>query len=816
LQVLWHKGPRRLPLDPRAEDGIALVLALAILAFFSATTATAVYMVTSAQGTSSRSASQQSAEALAEAGINDALAVLNGQLDSSGAVVDGGVSPLTPTLLPSTTVGYPSLGGSVTYSGTIDANDVWTIVSTGQVAGNPVQQRTLTQKATVVGLTNGASESAWSRFYQDSTASCLTVDDETFVTNVGTRGDLCLVNGGHIDGASSNVDVGGNVYVDPPATDPPGSASGWTSSSNVKVADSVYATNSIAAAATGSTLKTTGYGFSIPGNATIDGISVSVQRLASACCNAVQTISTAGSPTGGSFTVHGTPPGGSQGTSGSIARNASSSSVTTALNLIYGAGNVSCSGGPLPTGVGCTFQGADADMAVTLMSLGTNGLTGGSSSHPVFANTTTGSSSALQDSSVKLLKNNSAVGTDHAASTPWGSIESTATYGGSADLWGTTWTPADVNGSTFGVQLTAKNVAAAAATAAVDFVQITVTYSAASPSSIGTASTSVAQANVGGTCTYASSAPHAPCGSADKVYASSSTTTAAADNPALEMPQVDFNYWYQNAKPGPKHFCTNPNPGITSTFFDNDTTLNGSLTINGEMAGNTQSGTNWSYDTNTPNIDYDCQVWSQPPTGGTLLGEIAWNHTTHVLTIAGTVFIDGSFRFDNDGQVIHYFGRGDLMSSKEDEIDSVVCAGGTGTTLATSCLSNMSSWDSSQNEMVLMSDTAASWNSHDSDDYDEYDQGSSTCSGNTPPTCYNGHLPGAFQGILYSTGECLIHQNFQDSGPVICNSISIPDENGINPTYYTFPSIGNLTDGQKFASTPTASNFEIDLGSQTG
>ena len=118
--------------------------------------------------------------------------------------------------------------------------------------------------------------------------------------------------------------------------------------------------------------------------------------------------------------------------------------------------------------------------------------------------------------------------------------------------------------------------------------------------------------------------------------------------------------------------------------------------------------------------------------------------------------------------------------------------------------------------MVLMSDTAASWNAHDSADYDEYDQGGTTCSGNTPPTCYNGHPAGGFQGILYSNGECLIHQNFQDSGPVICNTISLPDENGINPTYYSFPSIGNLTDGQKYAGTAGAGNFQINLGTRTG
>ena len=120
------------------------------------------------------------------------------------------------------------------------------------------------------------------------------------------------------------------------------------------------------------------------------------------------------------------------------------------------------------------------------------------------------------------------------------------------------------------------------------------------------------------------------------------------------------------------------------------------------------------------------------------------------------------------------------MSSRDDEIDALVCAGGavdvsgnpTGLTYASSCLTDMTNWDQSQNMMVLMSQMP-----------NEYDQGSTTCTG-SPYSCYNGHLPGGFQGIMYSTADCLIHQNFQDSGPVICNTITLPDEGGVNPTFY--------------------------------
>jgi roadblock/LC7 domain-containing protein len=254
---------------------------------------------------------------------------------------------------------------------------------------------------------------------------------------------------------------------------------------------------------------------------------------------------------------------------------------------------------------------------------------------------------------------------------------------------------------------------------------------------------------------------------------------------------------------------------VATTLFDNDGPLSGTAP-NQYTTGNT-TGPNKSISVNgemaPPGSSYTCQVWSGGGTSGTLLGELSWNATTHVMKIKGTVFVDGNFRFDDDGEVVNYSGRGTLMSSKDDEIDAVVCAGWTNqsqgaaapTTDATSCLTHMSTWDSSQNYMVLMSQ-----------EDNEYDQGGSTCSPNNGTSCWNGHPPGAFQGVLYSTATCLIHQNFQDSGPVICNTISLPNESGINPTFFTFPSNGNLTDGQKYADTSTASSFEVDAGPQTG
>ena len=59
-------------------------------------------------------------------------------------------------------------------------------------------------------------------------------------------------------------------------------------------------------------------------------------------------------------------------------------------------------------------------------------------------------------------------------------------------------------------------------------------------------------------------------------------------------------------------------------------------------------------------------------------------------------------------------------------------------------------------------------------------------------------VAGGVDQVVSAQGDCLIHQRFQLSGPVICNTITLPDESSQNPTFFTYPSIGNLTDGQKY------------------
>jgi hypothetical protein len=87
--------------------------------------------------------------------------------------------------------------------------------------------------------------------------------------------------------------------------------------------------------------------------------------------------------------------------------------------------------------------------------------------------------SSVKDQNLFLVKAGAQVGSNHASSSNWAGSDAIAVYGNNADLWGTTWTPAQINASNFGVQLSAQMNAGLASlflTANVDAIAITVYY----------------------------------------------------------------------------------------------------------------------------------------------------------------------------------------------------------------------------------------------------------------------------------------------------------------------------------------------------
>lgn len=88
---------------------------------------------------------------------------------------------------------------------------------------------------------------------------------------------------------------------------------------------------------------------------------------------------------------------------------------------------------------------------------------------------------AIGDNSIRLVKAGSVVGDNKAAGGPWANYDINAAYGGAADLWGETWSPADVNNSGFGVAISAQLLFGLAGSAEIDNVTITISSTAALP-----------------------------------------------------------------------------------------------------------------------------------------------------------------------------------------------------------------------------------------------------------------------------------------------------------------------------------------------
>jgi Tfp pilus assembly protein PilX len=380
-------------------------------------------------------------------------------------------------------------------------------------------------------------------------------------------------------------------------------------------------------------------------------------------------------------------------------------------------------------------------------------------------------SSSIQDVNVLLLKGGSTSGiSEHASGSSWPTSDTVRTYGSTSDLWGTTWTTANINASNFGIRLKVKNLnTSSSRTAFVDHVNLTVYYQPTPTTSIGSAGTPLSKASIVGTCKFDTQTAHTPCTSTDKVWASTIDTAPQS----LSMPTVDMAYWYDNGMPGPKHNCTT---GSFPGGFDNNSAYDNSLSGAAEV---------------TPeNSSYSCQV---KDAYGNILGEISWNHVTHVLTIKGTIFVDGDFRFDDDGQVVHYLGRGIIYAAGDIEFDELVCAGGSGTS---SCVdSGMANWDPTTNMMIVLAGGDA-----------EYDQGSTQAQA----------VPSGFQGLIYAKGDCTVHENFHTSGPIVCNRIILPSSPNGWPTYYSWPPLGSLIAGQAYGNPNGASDFAVVPGPQSG
>jgi hypothetical protein len=84
---------------------------------------------------------------------------------------------------------------------------------------------------------------------------------------------------------------------------------------------------------------------------------------------------------------------------------------------------------------------------------------------------------AVKDSFIQLEKSANLVGLKKKVNVFWPLTPTVRSYGGTTDLWGSNWTPADINDPGFGVFLKCYNTTANSPEASVDYMRVTIFYS---------------------------------------------------------------------------------------------------------------------------------------------------------------------------------------------------------------------------------------------------------------------------------------------------------------------------------------------------
>jgi Tfp pilus assembly protein PilX len=239
----------------------------------------------------------------------------------------------------------------------------------------------------------------------------------------------------------------------------------------------------------------------------------------------------------------------------------------------------------------------------------------------------------------------------------------------------------------------------------------------------------ISEAYIGNGCILQNNPVHAsPCSDTDNVYATKYDTV----QPNLgDAPVADFNAWYNGSAPGPKFPCVPEHSSAPSTwpaFEMGDTVRSNSVTPAVNL---------------TPLTAYDC--W-------TAAGELAWNPTTRVLTVNGTVYIDGSAYIQNDVKpaVYTYSGMGTLYLSgtfllKNAILCAVLNSGGTACDTA--------NWNPNVKALIIATDH---WGDNGLPNFDGIQL-----------------VSGYFQGGVYATYDVDIDTSSSIDGPIVGNVVSL-------------------------------------------
>jgi hypothetical protein len=275
---------------------------------------------------------------------------------------------------------------------------------------------------------------------------------------------------------------------------------------------------------------------------------------------------------------------------------------------------------------------------------------------------------------------------------------------------------------------------------------------------VGTSTTPVNQLAVKNGCKWKNNAAHNPCQQGagasgyDNVWA-----TTISNNPAVsEPPSVDWDAWYLNANPGPYYPCITSS-GIVPTF---DTDQGAPSSPNVAMRNNSIPTVQHL----TPTTSYSCKGSG---------GELSWNAATKVLTVNGTIFIDGSIKVEN-GSVNTFTGSGTIYVSGTFLMkNSKLCQATTGSGGSLTCTT--AGWDPS----VRMVCIVANGNGAGGSPQSQVSSGDSI------------QLVSAYgQGALYGTNAIELDTTSQWDGPIDGSTVILGQS-----TSSSFPSLSFVPAG---------------------
>jgi hypothetical protein len=270
------------------------------------------------------------------------------------------------------------------------------------------------------------------------------------------------------------------------------------------------------------------------------------------------------------------------------------------------------------------------------------------------------------------------------------------------------------------------------------------------------------EAHIGRGCRYLAQPLHTPCvyglggtiPTRDNVWA----TILDSSAPAVSPPTVNWNDWYLNGSPGPYYPCATPQagePANPSFLFDNPVGVISDSDTNKLAYKNDNQG----IANLTPSSSYQCK---------TVNGELSWDYPTRVLTVSGTIFLDGSAKVDIGG-IVRYRGQATIYTSGSVLVKNTMLCG-----YSAGVLCVFANWDSTKDLLGIVANG----------------NGSLSADNQVPSGDGVQFVSSYFQGAVYATNIIEIGTTATVDGPLDGSTVILGQSSTSTFNGYTFVPVG--------------------------